>query len=104
MKAYLAKPGLKYLLLTLDSENEAEAQILMEMAATIPILHLAAKGSTIEGVVRIQFVTGEVKLSLKDDIENLISYASNNDQMDDDDFENLSQIKARMKGLGLCED
>lgn len=55
MKAYLTKIGDESLLLTLDSENEAEAEILMEMTNTVPVLQLTSKGSTIDGVVRIQY-------------------------------------------------
>lgn len=55
MKAYLSKPGGKVLLLTLDSENEVEAQILDEMGRTVPVLQLSARGSTVEGIVRIQY-------------------------------------------------
>jgi len=56
MKVYLSKPKGEYLLLTLDSENEAEAQILTELAHTVPVLHLTASGKTIEGVVRVQYI------------------------------------------------
>ncbi len=38
---------------------------------------------------------------LKDDIENLVSYASNNDQMSDEEYQHLAQIKTRMQELGL---
>ena len=59
MKAYLNKPMGGKLLLTLDSENEAEAVILREMAQTVPTLQIAASGNTLEGIVRIQYTIPE---------------------------------------------
>lgn len=57
MKAFLSKPAAgKMLLLTLDSENEAEANILQEVAKTIPTLNLLSGGnSLVDGVVRLQY-------------------------------------------------
>lgn len=95
-----------YVLLTIDSETPEERRLLHRFSRSGG--YLTASGtsgiSEDELVERIQFVTGEVTLTLKDDIENLISYASNNDQMDAEEFKHLDQIRVRMKELGLYED
>lgn len=49
-------------------------------------------------------ISEELKATLKDDIANLISYASNNDQMSNEEFDHLDQIRSRMKELGLYEE
>ena len=45
----------------------------------------------------------KVNTQLQDDIENLVCYASNNDQMSDEEYQYLDQIKTRMQELGLHE-
>lgn len=100
MKAYLNKPGGKALLLTLDSENEAEAQLLNEMRRVIPVLQLTASGSTVEGIVRLQYEEINLEKTLKSDMEELYSYACNCDDCTDDDFAEMRRIAEHWKLLG----
>ncbi|MDD5703497.1 MAG: hypothetical protein PHU23_15790 [Dehalococcoidales bacterium] len=62
MKVYLSKRGDKPLLLSLDSENKGEAQILMEMANAVPVLVITSSGSDIEGRVRIQYKAADISI------------------------------------------
>ena len=62
MKVNLSKSGDKPLLLSLDSENKGEGQILMEMANAVPVLVITASGSDIEGRVRIQYKAADISI------------------------------------------
>ena len=105
MKTYIAQMK-DYVLLTIDSENPEERDLLHHFSTNGGYVTAGGTSGITEGemVERIQFVTGEVTLSLKDDIENLVAYASNNDQMNDEEFRHLDQIEKRMKELGLYKE
>jgi len=98
MKTYIVEID-DEVLLSIDSETPEERRLLHRFTKNGG--YTTAGGTDIDGGERVQFITAGINLTLKGDIANLISYADGNNQMTDEDRQDLAQIRARLKEIGL---